>query len=153
MKAALSAAALLALALYLSGCGGAPRAARAALDGTARVLAQTDIIVAHEYTLAAAEALAEAESLEVYRQAMQPWDGVERGLRAAMVSLLTMEVALDAWDAGDEGEQWLSVVPCAVRAFAHLAELLTIAGVRVPDELAEVIGTLSTLVGGSCVEA
>lgn len=152
MSRAIPAVAFLLAALTIQSCGGAPSAARAALDGTTRVLVQVDVVVAQEYTRQAAAALAEAGSLEAYREAMQPLDAAEQGLRGAASGLRAMEAALDAWDDGDDGAAWYQVVPCAVRSFAHLAELLVIAGVPVPDELSDVIATLSALVGGACVE-
>lgn len=133
----------LVVCLALSGCHGAERATRTALDVTAHAVAAADTVVAREYADAAREQLAAATDLDDYHHRMQRWDRVESSLRAIVQALYAAEAALDA--AGADGAR--GVLACVYTAAVDLVGALSALDVPIPQALARAVDTLGAFVG------
>ena len=132
--------ALLTAAAFLPGCGGAPALATGVVNGGSVVLVETDRLVAVEYRRAAQEALEASQSLSEYRVALEPYDDVEAGLRAAAATLDVLSDLIEVWDELAEGE-FRAALRLALEAFEGLLAVLRIAGVEPPESLTDFLAT------------
>lgn len=138
---------VLGIVSCLGGCGGAPRAARTAIDVTARELVLVDQEAAVRYTAAADAALEASTSLDQYRRSMAKWDRVAAAIRSTRSALLVADRALDTWDQSEHGAR--AALGCLADALHMLADALTEAGVPIPSKLLDVLA-LGTTVLGAC---
>ncbi len=134
---------------WAAGCASAQTTAQRALTATAVGVAAADVRIAPRLTAAADEAREISTSWDEYDHAMRKWERVNRALMATRASLLTLQLALDAWAAGDESG-WKAALPCAGAALAELASAMSVAGVPVPEQLSAGIRAVGALVGGQC---
>ncbi len=129
--------------LALSGCHGAERATRTALDVTAHAVAATDTLVAREYADAAHRELDAATDLDDYHRRMRRWDRAESSLRAIVQALYAAEAALDASGAANAR----GVLACVYTAAVDLIGALSALDVPIPQALARAVDTLGAFVG------
>lgn len=103
-------------------------AAQASISSGAEALNAVDEEAAERYTRAAEEALQEAASFDEWRESMEPWDRVEKALRATKAALMTLQAALNVWVATGDKETFLEAVPCFAAEADLLLEAATAAG-------------------------
>ncbi len=130
----------------LHGCGGAPRAARVALETTAQGLALGDEVAARAYASKHASALAASTSAAEYSAAMESSNRVEEALRASRAALFAAEHLLDTWDAGGR-EAWLAAAACLAATLVEVLEAMRAADVEIPPELASAVALTTSFVG------
>ena len=128
-----------------TGCGGAPRAVRTALDVTAHAIVATDEEVAARYTAAADRALEASATREEYRRRMATWDRLEASLRSTRVALLVAERSVDAWEAKEASAR--GALGCLADAVQLLADGLVEAAIPIPPKLLQVLALSSSVVG------
>lgn len=129
--------------LSLTGCHGAERATRTALDVTAHAVAATDTLVAREYADAAQRELAAATDLDDYHHRMRRWDRAEAALRAVAQALYAAEAGVDAADATSTR----GALACVHTAAVDLLGALSALDVPIPQALARAVDTLGAFVG------
>lgn len=129
--------------LALSGCHGAERATRTALDVTAHAVAATDTIVAREYADAAHRELDAATDLDDYHRRMRRWDRAEEALRTVAQALYAAEAGLDAADATSTR----GALACVYTAAVDLLGALSALDVPIPQALSRAVDTLGAFVG------
>lgn len=129
--------------LALSGCHGAERATRTALDVTAHAVDTADALVAREYADAAHRELDAATDLDDYHHRMRRWDRAEAAFRAVVQALYSAEAALDA--AGATGAR--GVLACVYTAAVDLVGALSALDVPIPQALSRAVDTLGAFVG------
>lgn len=120
---------LLALSTLLVGCPKEKRAlnaARKAVEAAAQTLDLVDAEQANLYTEAAADALAACETRACYDAAMRRWDKTVLAVNSAKLSLLMVENALDAWEAGSPNgyNSLAGAAACFVESLLDLQRLL-----------------------------
>lgn len=135
----------LGISSCLGGCGGAPKAARTAIDVTAHELVLVDQAAAVRYAAAADAALDASTTLDQYRRSMARWDRVEAAIRSTRASLIVAERAVDAWDESEDGAR--AALGCLADALQLLTDALAGAGVPVPQKLLEVASLGASILG------
>ncbi len=131
----------LLLSVCMLGCGGFLSAGRAANETAAQGLAAVDRELAPAYAHAAGEALADSESLEEYERVMTPWNEAEEALRASHEALKVFQAALDAYEAGSEGDVLRATLK-VLEALDRLAGFLVELGLEAVGEVHEVLTDL-----------
>lgn len=117
------------------GCGATPeQVARGTVNAGGIALNEVDKGAADAYIQAADDALNASLTLEEYTQRMAPWDALVDSLVATETALRVAEDAVDAWDAGGQGE-FLVLLGELVSAFNRLLAGLVSLGIDVPQEL------------------
>ena len=127
----------------LTGCHGAERATRTALDVTAHAVDTADALVAREYADAAHRELDAATDLDDYHHRMRRWDRAEASLRAIVQAPYAAEAALDASGAANAR----GVLACVYTAVVDLVGALSALDVPIPQALARAVDTLGAFVG------
>lgn len=132
-------------ALFATACA-SPRVrdARHVIAATADAVAMADAVVAVEYANRSDQALDDSDSLADYLAAMRPLDAVEASLRAARVSLLLAQGALDARDAPSMRQ----ALACLYGALAALYDEAERAELALPPELASAMRLALLVVSG-----
>lgn len=139
-----------AMALFTAACGGAPSPVRTALDVSATSLAETDAAVAGYVARTAQDCLDGSESMDGYYECTRTARDLVAALDVTRASLLSLESAADAWDAGGEAE-WADLAACAARALMRLGRALAAAGLDAPEEVDTALGLVVGF-GGVCRE-
>jgi hypothetical protein len=116
---------------------------------SAEAVAAADQAVAVEYTAAHQRAMDEAATLGSYRQRMERWNRAEEALRAAKGALLTLDAAVDAWEATGSPNGFRSAAACGVTALRELVAVLEVVHVNVPQLVQQALTLLPVLVGDS----
>lgn len=132
--------------LAITGCHGAERATRTALDVTAHAVAATDTVVAREYADAARRELDAATDLDDYHRRMRRWDRTEDALRAVVSALYAAEAGVDAADVTSTR----GALACVYTAAVDLLGALSALDVPIPQALSKAVETLGAFVG-ECV--
>lgn len=148
--------AALALALACPGCGDLTpqEKAQASVSAGAEVVAAFDEHAAERLTEATEAALADASSMEEWRDAARPWKRLTIALRATKSALLTAQAALNVWKATGDDAAFRAVAGCLVAQI----ELLYAAarGVDLNDRLralGPLVGIAGAYTDGLCPEA
>ena len=141
---------LLAACLHTAGCGGVPGELRVATGEVARAVDEADVLATAQYEARRVELreelqrmaregrLASVEAgLSWYDAQEEPYAVADRVLTAAAGSLRAVELALDAWDAGesDAPNRVGDALACSVAAVAEVAAVLPALGLDVPEAL------------------
>lgn len=135
-------AALLPLVVWCHGCATTPmERARTIVDVSAEAVAATDRIVTPRYAAALGAASTSPETL-------RRWSATVEALVLTRDALLTAEAALDAIEAGAEGDP-ARVVGCVVVALQRLLGALPEVGVELPEALVVVL-SMAAPFGASC---
>lgn len=129
-------------------CGGPPSAVRQTVEAAAVSHVAIDAETALLASQAGERCLDASDSWTEYDACMHVWYDAEIALRAARASLLSLERAADAWEAGGE-EEWASLAACVAESLERLMSALADAGVDVPEEIATTLGLVRGL-GGIC---
>lgn len=137
---------MLAFAGLLASACAAPRTrdARVAIAATAEAVSIADAYIATAYANRSIEALESSDSLGEYLSMMRPLDAVEASLRAARVSLLVAQGALDARDAGATR----NALACMYAALAALYDEAERAEIQLPPELSTAMRLALLVVSG-----
>lgn len=133
----------LAALMFATGCHGAERATRTALDVAAHAVVAADTLVADRYATASHDALDASASLADYHTRMSRWDRAEEALRATRAALYSAEYAVDA--TGAEGVA--GILACVRASMATLLEALAALDVPIPEALTRAVETLESFVG------
>lgn len=133
----------LAALMLATGCHGAERATRTALDVAAHAVVAADTLVADRYATASHDALDASASLADYHTRMSRWDRAEEALRATRAALYSAEYAVDA--TGAEGVA--GILACVRASMATLLEALAALEVPIPEALTRAVETLESFVG------
>jgi hypothetical protein len=140
----------LAAAMLVGGCGpSAVQHAQSFVSVSSMAVVETDQVVAAEYALAAEQALAAASSMDDYRGRMERWDEVETALVAARASVLVLQRAVDAWDAGGR-EGFAAAAPCVAGALLRVATLVEGLGVELPSALSTALRNFGPMIDARC---
>lgn len=128
---------LLACATLLGGCPKEKRAldtARKAVEVAAQTVALVDSEVANLFAGASAEALAACETRACYDAKMRRWDKTVLAVVSMKNSLLLVENALDAWEAGSPNghNNLLGAAACFTDSLLRLQALLADVGAETP---------------------
>jgi hypothetical protein len=142
--------------MLLTGCVGNAAFDRSVLvaNAASQALQVLDREIAPLYEKAAAdalEALPAGSTFDAYQQAMESWNRLEQGLRAAHSALLVMQAALKGWDAGSSASEgrYQQALACAVDGFQAVAEASKALGLDLKPEILEFI-TLAGKAAGTC---
>lgn len=138
-------------ALTLAGCPKERRAlngARKAVEVAAQTVDLIDAEVASLYADAATTALAACETRACYDSALRRWNKTVQAVNSMKFSLLSVENALDAWEAGSPNghNNLLEAVACFAESLASLSALLTELDVHAPS-LDRGLGYIDNLFG------
>lgn len=131
-------AVLAAVALVaLTGCPKEKRAlsaARKSVEVAAQTVALIDREVADLYAPEAAQCLQAHETREGYQECMKRWDKTVLGVASMKQSLLLVEVALDAWEAGSPNgrDSLRDAAACFLESLVRLQTLLDDLGAETP---------------------
>lgn len=139
----------LLLAIAIPGCVSATDVGRGILDRTSAASARIDHELAASRRRVSAEIIARADATrEEHRRAMRPYDAALDVTLDLRESMLATENAIDAVDAGREGD-YMGLAACVLASFA---ELVSIAARRVdvPDDAGDVLLALGGLARGAC---
>ncbi len=142
--------ALRGLALMLFSCGliwchacagSEMHTARMVIAGSARTAVAIDRVVSPAFAAASGAAASDPDTLRRYNI-------VVTSLLLARMAILDAEVALDAIEAGREGNVG-DVIACVVEAVQNLVRLLPTLDVEIPDAVAQIMA-LASAFSGTC---
>lgn len=141
----------LALLVLAAGCPKEKRAlniARKSVEISAQTVLLADLEVSFLYTDAAASALDNCTDRACYDGVMRRWDKTVVAVNSMKVSLLSLETALDAWEAGSPNGQdnLLGAAACFVKTMVNVQVLLAELGTDVPS-INQGLATVSGLFG------
>ena len=133
----------LAALMFATGCHGAERATRTALDVVAESVVAADAIVADGYSRAAQRELDVASSLDDYRVRMARWDHAEEALRAIVPALYAAQAGLDA--AGADGIR--PALACVRVSVEQVIATLSAVDVPIPPALSRAVDAVGLFTG------
>lgn len=140
---------LLAVLVSTVGCGGSYiNNSRRTLYVATESLIAVDETLAPKYEEAANRALRIAENEEEYNRRMSEWDGAVSAARAARVSLLAAERALDEYEDNGDRIGWYGALACALLDLKTLGEVADAVSVRLPTIFTNTLAAVTALANG-----
>lgn len=144
---------MLLLALTTTACTSTLEDATTATILTRQSLELVDDIWTPLYTATLAQADADHPDDEAaFAAATAKADRVHKSIEAARAAHQLLHLAVDQWQAGDEGATWADVAPCALDDLGSMAE--AVRGVNPPAgaRVAAAVATIAAIVPvGACV--
>lgn len=143
----------LALLVLAAGCPKEKKAlniARKSVEIAAHTVLLVDLEVSLLYEDARTAALAECAERVCYADKMVRWDKTVLAVDSMKLSLLTLDTALDAWEAGSPNgrDNLLGAAACFVETMVNVQSLLAVLGTDVPI-INQGLATVSGMFGSS----